>query len=278
MPPQAPLSRLSAEQLWLHYGEQLIATGFNIAAAIAILLVGFWFAGLASRGIKRWARRSPRFDLTLGSILASVARYTIMAIVVVAVLQRFGIQTASIVAVLGAATLAIGLALQGTLSNLAAGVMLVIFRPYRIGDAVELAGRQGVVREMSLFTTELTRGDNVKIVLPNGQCWGAPMVNFTAHPERRVEVTFRIAYGEDIDRAVEALRGVIAADARILAKPDAPEIMVAALVDNAVDLVARFWALTADYERVRAAALQAGKQALQKAGVRAPAPAAAAQA
>src|SRR5262249_7781059 len=153
--------------------------------------------------------------------------------VVVAVLNRFGVATTSIVAVLGASALAIGLALQGTLSNLAAGVMLMLFRPYRLGDTVELHGRLGVVEGVTLFTTEITTPQNIKIVLPNGLCWGAPMVNYTAHPRRRIDLDFSVAYDSDLERAISVLKAAAEAEPRVLAEP-AARVDVTKLGDFAV--------------------------------------------
>jgi small conductance mechanosensitive channel len=268
MPRQPPLLTFTPEALWARYGEDLIAAALNVIAALAILVLGLWFAALVARGIRRWARRSTRLDLTLGVFFASLARYVIIAVVIIAVLQRFGIQTTSIVAVLGAATLAIGLALQGTLSNVAAGVMLVLFRPYRIGDQVELAGRAGTVRDVNIFTTELATSENVKVVLPNGQCWGAAIVNFSAHERRQIELTLNLPYTADLNRALAIVEAVLKADPRTLDIPAPPSVAAANLGPGLVmDILARAWVRNTDYQNARASLIRELKAALDKEGL-----------
>lgn len=177
--------QIDPNEVWTTYGEVLIAGALNVLAAAAILVIGLWLAAWGAKTVKNLSARHPRIDDTLAAFFAWIVRYGLTAFVIIAVLNRFGVATTSIVAVVGASALAIGLALQGTLSNVAAGVMLILFRPYRIGDFVEVGGQRGTVRDVNLFTTELATPQNVKVVLPNGLCWDAPMINFHGHPARR---------------------------------------------------------------------------------------------
>jgi small conductance mechanosensitive channel len=221
--------------------------------------------------MKRLSRQHPRIDDTLAAFFSWIVRYGLMGFVVVAVLNRFGVATTSIVAVIGAGALAIGLALQGTLSNVAAGVMLILFRPYRLGDFVELAGRSGTVEDVNLFTTELTTPQNQRIILPNGLAWGAPMVNYTAHPRRRVDLEFTVAYDTDLDAAIEVLRAVLKAEERVLDDP-APQVNVTKLGDFAITLLVRAWGTSRDYLEIRYALIKAGKEALDAHGIEIPFP------
>ena len=242
----AVLSSLNPHAIWLRYGDTIIDGAFNVVAAIAILLGGLWITAAMGRAVRRIARRNVNIDETLAAFFASIVRYALMAFVLIAVLARFGVETTQIITVLGAAALAIGLSLQGALSNVAAGVMLIMFRPYRLGDFVELAGKRGTVRDVNLFITELSTADNVKIVLPNGQCWGAPIVNFSAHGTRMLEMKFSVAYDTNLDEAMALLRKTVAADPRVMAEPP-PDVKVATLGDYAVTLVARIWCGASDF-------------------------------
>jgi small conductance mechanosensitive channel len=254
------------EALWFRYGGAVVEGAFNVLTALAILIAGLWVTGWLAGAVRRIAERQPRFDKTLAVFFASIVRYGLMAFVLIAVLARFGVETTQMVAVLGAATLAVGLALQGTLSNVAAGVMLILFRPYRLGDMVELNGRRGVVRDINLFVTELATPDNVQITLPNSQCWGAPIMNFSAHKTRMVELTFNVAYGADIDRAIAILRATIERDKRVRPEP-AASVRVTALGEWAVSLTAAVWTDADSYMPVRLDLLKAVKDAFDREGV-----------
>lgn len=247
-------------------GPRLLNGLLDVALALAILVAGVWVAGWLAALVKRAARRSARIDETLAGFFASIVRYGLMAFVIIAVLDRFGVETTQIVAVLGAATLAIGLALQGTLSNVAAGVMLVLFRPYRLGDFVEVAGRRGVVKEISLFTTELATPENVKLVLPNAQCWGAPIANFTGHATRALMIDVAVPRSASLEQAMAALRTCLSADARILPTP-AAQVSVSALGDQTITLQLFAWCATSDIIALKGALLHEIKTALDKAGV-----------
>jgi len=255
----------TAEALWTRYGGAVVAGAFNVLSALAILLAGLWITGWLSGTVRRIAERQPRIDNTLAVFFASIVRYGLMAFVLIAVLARFGVETTQLVAVLGAATLAIGLALQGTLSNVAAGVMLILFRPYRLGDIVELNGRRGAVRDINLFVTELATPDNVKITLPNGQCWGAPILNFSANATRMIELTFHVAHGTDLDKALGILREAVGKEHRV--RPDPPASVRVTALDASVALTASAWCNTGEFNAVRLDLLKAAKDALDTEGV-----------
>lgn len=225
---------------------QLLAGGVNFLIAIIILIAGLWLAGRCRtwtiRGLGRW----PTMDEMLKSFFGNIVRYLVLIFTVLAVLAKFGVQTASLIAVLGAAGLAVGLALQGTLSNVAAGVMLLIFRPFRTGHYVEVGGVAGTVKELTLFTTELATPDNVQIIVPNSDVWGQPITNYTYHPQRRLDMTFGISYDDDIGKAMEIIRRELEADKRCLSEPE-PFIGVINLGDSSVDIVTRVWVMNANY-------------------------------
>jgi small conductance mechanosensitive channel len=171
----------------------IVTNALSALGAIVILLIGLWLSGKADQLVVRVLSRTPHFDPTLKSFFGSLARYLILTVTLLAVLSQFGIQTTSLVAVIGAASLAVGLALQGTLSNLAAGIMLLIFRPFRVGHKVQVGGSLGTVKELSLFWTELVTDDKVQIIVPNGGVWGQPLRNFTSI--RRLHMPARCASG-----------------------------------------------------------------------------------
>lgn len=251
--------------------ETGIAAGTNVVLAAIILIIGLMIAGSVRKAIHSAVYKSERMDDTLGAFFGSLAYYGIMAMVVIAMLGTFGIPTTSFVATLGAASLAIGLALQGTLSNLAAGVMLILFRPYRLGDWVELAGTSGAVKEITLFTTVLATGDNKKIIVPNGKSWGDTITNYSANPTRRVDLVFSIDYGDDITKAQDVITQVLSGDARVHADP-AVFTAVTAHGESSVDIVARAWCDTGDYWGVHFDAMKNVKEAFDKNSISIPYP------
>ncbi len=226
------------------------AYGLNIITAAVILIVGWWFSGKAAAAIRKMLRKAPWMDDTLLPLAGTVVKYTIIIITILAVLDRFGVETTSIIAVLGAAGLAIGLALQGTLSNVAAGVMLLVLRPFRVGDAIEVAGQAGTVKKIDLFTVELHSANNVFISIPNSTVWNSTIVNYSRNPTRRIDLTIGIGYDDDIDCAMKVLEDILSADERILSDP-APMTAVKALGESSVDLAVRAHTKTADYWAVQ---------------------------
>lgn len=220
------------------YLPAAIVWATNILLAIVILLIGLWIANKVRKIIIGISHKHNQFDDTLFRFLGSMARYIVLAFVFIAVLNRFGVQTASIIALLGAAGLAVGLALQGAMSNLAAGVMLLIFRPYKVNDFIEAADRFGKVTEIDMFTTILQTFDNQQIIIPNSQIWGAQIINHSHHPIRGVDMHFGVAYGENTDKAREVIDAVLAAHPHILKDP-APFVEVETLNNSSVDFLVR---------------------------------------
>lgn len=249
----------------------IFALTINVLYAAAILLAAVWLGGVLQRYIASYSKKHEKIDDMLFSFLGSVARYALLAFAGVFVLARFGIQTASLVAVIGAAGLAIGLALQGTLANLAAGVMLVVFRPFKIGDFVEIGGFSGTVKDVSLFTTELATPDNVQIILPNGEVFGTAIKNYSFHDTRRVDLVLGVSYGSDLKKAETIITKLIAADDRISDLP-APFVKVTNLGDSSVDFTVRVWVDAPEYWDVKFALTRAAKDAFDKGGIDIPFP------
>lgn len=230
--------------------EQLVEMGtayaVDILGALAILIVGWIGAGWAGRLTKKAIHKIPRVDNTVGPIAAGIVRYALLAFVMVAVLAQFGIETTSILAVFGAAGLAIGLALQGTLSNIAAGFMLLLLRPFSVGEFIDAGGVSGTVEEISLFTTRLKTPAGLAISAPNSSLWGSTITNYSRNPLRRIELVVGIAYGDDVDGALAELKSLMTEDGRILADP-APDVFVTGLADSSVNLTLRCWVNTPDF-------------------------------
>jgi small conductance mechanosensitive channel len=241
----------------------------NLLLAGLILVLTFWGAGLVSRAVGRGLARLPatKDDATLRSFGASLARYGVLVVGLIAVLHRLGVETTSIIAVLGAASLAIGLALQGALSNVAAGVMILLFRPYRVGDVVTIAGKTGTVRKLDLFNTELVDVDGLKIVAPNAKGFGDVIVNYSDIEARRIELTFQIRYEDDLEAAIVALQGAIAAEPRLRPDPE-PWVNVTELGPSSLSLTLRVWCDVAPWLTIRSDLLRAAMRALSEAGLR----------
>lgn len=249
-----------------------IEYGLGLAGAIAILIIG--------RMVSRWVAKTllkvmtrAKMDETLSRFLSSMAQYAILAFTGIAVLSQFGIQTASLVAVLGAAGLAIGLALQGTLSHVASGVMILIFRPFKIGDYIEAGGTAGTVSDIGLFMTELNTPQNVHIVVPNGQLWDTTLSNYSKNTTRRVDIVMGIDYGDSIDKAMEIMEKVLKSDKRMLStKGKELQMVVTNLGDSAVEITARAWVKTGDFWSFNFDNTKAIKEAFDKAGISIPFP------
>jgi small conductance mechanosensitive channel len=249
----------------------LLEHGLSLITAIIILVAGNWVSAKAQHWTVAALRRTPHIDATLQSFFGSLARYFVLGFTLLAVLAEFGVQTASLIAVLGAAGLAVGLALQGTLSNVAAGVMLLIFRPFRAGHYVEVGGLGGTVKELTLFTTELAAPDNVQIIIPNSEVWGSAIRNYSFHPTRRLDLIFGISYSDDIGEAMKAMREIIDADKRVLADPE-PLIAVNALGASSVDMLLRVWLGNADYWPAKFDLTRAVKERFDATGITIPFP------
>lgn len=250
----------------------LITTyGIDVLGAVLMLIVGVWLAGRTGKGVRKGLERAKRVDATLVTFFASMAKYIVLAVTVIAVLNQFGVETTSLVAVVGAAGLAIGLALQGTLSNVAAGVMLLVFRPFKVGDFVEAAGHAATVKELNLFFTVMATGDNVRIIVPNAQIWGGSLKNFSANPTRRVDFVFGIAYDASIDKAMDLIRSVVEADERVHNDPE-PFLAVSNLGESSVDITTRVWVDAGDYWGVKFDVTKAVKEGMDKENIGIPFP------
>lgn len=248
-----------------------LALATNVVIAVAILLVGLWISKRVQNAIVRMGQKFAHLDETLFRFFASIARFLIMAFVLIAVLGRFGVETTSIVAVLGAATVAIGLALQGSLSNLAAGVMLLIFRPYKVGDFIDAAGTFGNVEEIDLFTTILQTFDHQQIIIPNSKIWGEKIINHSHHPVRGVDMRFNVAYEDDIDTARAVIQKVLAEHPHVKSDP-APFIEVESLSERSVEVLVRPFTDGAHYFDVTYSVPEQIKKALGEAGLATPYP------
>ena len=253
------------------YVPSVLAGATNILFAIIILFIGFFVAKKANQLIHKMGESHPKLDTTLFRFLGSVAKYVILAFVVIAILNRFGVQTASIVALMGAAGLAVGLALQGTLSNLAAGVMLLMFRPYKVGDFIDVADRFGNFKEIDLFTTILQTFDNQQIIIPNSQIWGSQIVNHSHHDIRGVDMHFGVAYKENTDQVRQIINDVLAAHPHILKDP-APFVEVETLNDSSVDFLVRPFCHGEHYFDILYSVPELIKKALDEQGIEIPFP------
>jgi len=259
---------------WNAFLEKVI----ELATTWGIRIVGALFALLLAWIVAAWARRrtlrvleARAFDPALSKFFASLLRYAILVGAVLGVLGVFGVETTSFAAVIGAAGLAIGLAFQGTLSNFAAGVMLLVFRPFRIGDFVAVAGIKGTVQEIDLFTTDLTTVDNRRLVVPNSKIFGEVIENFTHHDTRRVDVSVGVEYGADVDRTRAVLEAMVPSIPKVLQDP-APQVFLAELGASSVAWQIRVWTRTDDFWDVHQATVRAAKAALEAAGLTIPFP------
>lgn len=255
-----------------HWAGIAAPYAIRVILALLILWIGFkiarWMGKLAHKSVIK----APNVDQTLAKFLGSLVRYLVMAMVVIAAIGQVGVQTASLVAVVGAAGLAIGLALQGTLSNLAAGVMLMLFRPFKLGDYVGIAGEEGVVKDMSIFTTELATVDNVAVIIGNGEVWGSTIKNFTSKGLRRVDNNFGIDYEDDINKAFKVITATAAKHPKVLSEPAAPWAKVIGLGDSSVDIQSRVWVKSEDYWDVMFDLNKSVKEAFDKNGITIPYP------
>ncbi len=258
------------DQVIARVQEWTVLYGIRVIGAVAILVLG-WFAARGVRAIIRRMLRKANADATLVSFVASLCYVGIMAFVIIAALGKLGVATASFVVVLGAAGLAIGLALQGALSNFAAGVLMIIFRPFKAGDYIEGGGVAGVVKAIGIFTTELRSVDNRKIIVPNGKMMGDNIVNYTAEEVRRIDLVAGVSYGDDLDKVRKVLEDILSKDERILKDP-APTIGVLELADSSVNFAVRPWVKTPDYWNVFFATQESIKKRFDAEGISIPFP------
>nr|WP_070959654.1 mechanosensitive ion channel family protein [Hyphomonas sp. Mor2] len=257
--------------LWADYGDEVIGFGVQAIGALIVLIIGLrvaaWLGGL----VRSIALKQENIDDTLGNFFGSMVRWAVTAAVFIAVLQVFGVPATSFVAVLGALTLAIGLSLQGALGNIASGVMIMIFRPYKLGDYIEAAGAAGTVKDINLFQTVLATPDNVQIMVPNSQAIDGVIKNYSGYTTRRVDVTFGIDYGDDIDKAIGIIKSIVDADSRIRRDPE-PFAKVVNLGDSSVDIATRNWVNAEDYWDVKFDLTKQVKEAFDQQGISIPYP------
>lgn len=244
--------------------------GINVVIAIAIFYVGKMVISLVVRGLHKVMQRQ-EVDKTLETFVCNLVRMVLLVVVVIAAIGQIGIETTSFIAIFGAAGLAVGLALQGSLSNFAAGVLIVLFRPYRVGDFIEAAGINGSVEQVQILTTVLKTGDNKQVIVPNGQIMDSIITNYSANDTRRVDMVVGVSYDDDLDKVRDTIKELIAAEDRILDEP-ACTIAVSALADSSVNFVVRPWVKTPDYWGVMFDLTEAIKKRFDKDGITFPFP------
>ena len=244
--------------------------GVKLIIALLIFVIGKWVAKKMS-GVAEGMMKSREVDEALANFATSMVYYTLLIFVVIAALGQIGIQTASFVAIVGAAGLAVGLAMQGSLSNFASGVLIILFKPFKVGDFVEIAGTSGVVESIMIFTTDMKTGDNKKIIIPNSSVLGGVITNYSANDTRRVDLVMGIGYNDDIDQAKRVLGELLDADERILKDP-APLVAVSDLADSSVNFVVRPWVKSADYWGVYFDLTEAVKKRFDQEGISIPYP------
>ena len=269
------MNKLDKVEEYKGVAAELLQFGYdhtvNIFSALAILVAGFIIAGWIARIVRRRLENVKRFDKALIPVVAQIVRYAVLVFTLILVLAEFGIQTTSIIAVLGAAGLAIGLALQGTLQNVAAGFMLLFIRPFTTGDFIETAAGSGTVDEIGLFMTRMRTAQGVFVAVPNSKIWSDSIINYSRLPTRRIDLVFGISYEDDIDKARALILKLAEGDGRVLDDPE-PVVNVTNLGDSSVDLQLRAWTTRQDYWQARWDITRDVKYALDKAGISIPYP------
>ena len=247
-----------------------ILYGIKLIAAVLIFVVGKWLAGIISRFMEKMMIKA-KVDATLTKFVRNIVYVGLMVFVVIAALNKLGVQTTSFIAIIGAAGLAVGLALQGSLANFAAGVLLIMFKPFKVGDFIQAGGTMGTVAEIQIFNTILNAPDNRKEIVPNAQVTGGNITNFSAIEKRRIDLVFGISYEDSMKKAKEILMKVVTSDERVLKDPE-PVVAVSELGDSSVNLVCRPWVKPGDYWAVYFDVLEKGKEELEKNGLSIPFP------
>lgn len=251
--------------------DQAIGYLPTVIGALVVMIIGLWLAGRIKTIVKTFFARNNQLDETLESFLSSLVYYAAVVLVIVTTLGMFGVQTTSLAAIVGAAGLAVGLALQGTLGHVASGVMLLAFRPFNLGNYISAAGHEGTVKAISLFTTELATTDNKKIIIPNSEVWARSIVNYSAYPTRRVDLTFGVSYSDDLNKAMQAINAEVESETRVRQEP-APTIAVDHLGESSVDIICRVWVDAKDYFPVKWSLTKAIKERFDVDGVSIPFP------
>jgi small conductance mechanosensitive channel len=235
-----------------HLGGLVVVYGVNCLGAILIALAGWWVSAIGERMARKGLLSSSHMDRTVAAFLSSLVRYALLAVTLVLILQVVGIQATSLVAVIGASSLAIGLALQGTLSNMAAGVMLLLFRPFKLGDSIEVGGKSGTVQNLNLFFTELAGGDNVQILIPNGQVWGQAMINNSVYGTRRVALKIPVPFEKNPDAIARHIKSFLQSDNRV----QKSSVVVSNITDKVVELSIEAWSTAGDAGNLRTELMQ----------------------
>jgi len=248
----------------------VIPWGIRIVMALVIFVIGRWVARAVVNVIGRMMKHA-RLDDMLVRFLSNILYTVLLLVVAIAALDQLGVQTTSLLAVFGAAGLAVGLALKDSLANFSSGVLLIIFRPFKVGDFIEAGGQSGIVEEVRIFNTVLRSGDNREIIVPNGQIYSGAIVNYSARETRRIDLVMGIGYGDDIGKAKQLIETAIAADERILKDP-APAVALGELAESSVNLNVRPWVKTPDYWAVRSDLLQKIKESFDANGISIPYP------
>ena len=259
------------ETLTLFSTNALLNLSLNVLIAVIVLILTVTLAKLANAWIRRIGLKYINLDDTLFIFLSNIASIVIQVFGIIFILQRFGFETTSIVALLGAAGLAIGLALQGTLSNFAAGIMLIVRRPFKQGDFIEVAGTMGTVKEISVFTTELSSLDNLQLIVPNGQIWGSTITNYSIYDKRRLDLRFGVAYKTDISFVETLINKVLTVDSRVHKDPK-PLVKVDSIEGNAVGIMVRVWCNASDFFMLKLDLIKKVKSELDSNGIQPPIP------
>ena len=265
-----PTSVEDVSQLWLTVQDLATDWGIKVLAALAIFIIGRWVAKGIRRGVRRMMEKGGADPIIIGFV-GSIVYIALLAFVVIAALGQLGIQTTSFIAILGAAGLAVGLALQGSLANFAAGFLMIIFRPFKVGDFVEAAGVAGVVKDMQIFTTTMKTGDNKTIIIPNAKISGDNIINYSAEENRRVDMTVGVAYDADLSKVRDVLNDIISKDDRILSDPP-PLVVVGELADSSVNFIVRLWTKSENYWGVNFDTNETIKNRFDEAGIGIPFP------
>jgi len=261
---------MEMEELIGKLQEYLTLYGMNLIAAIFIFVVGKWLARIISNIVEKILIKS-KVEPTIASFTKHLTYVGLVVFIIVAAISKIGVETTSLVAAIGAAGLAVGLALQGSLANFAAGVLLIFFKPFKVNDFVEAGGATGTVKEIQIFNTVMLTLDNRKIILPNAKVTGDNIINYTDVKHRRIDLVFGISYTDDTQKAKDALLEVLRADARVLKKPE-PFVAISELADSSVNVVCRPWVKPADYWDTYFDITEKGKIALERAGITIPFP------
>lgn len=260
----------SANEILTKVYEALAAYGLKIIAALLILIIGLWAAKVIAKIVKKQMGKT-KIDPTLVAFFYHLIHIALVVFVIIAAFGKAGIPVGSFIAVVGAAGLAIGFALQGSLSNFAAGIMLIIFKPFKVSDFIKAGGEMGAVQEIQIFNTIMNSPDNVRIIVPNAQITAGSITNYTANGTRRMDLTIGVSYEDDLQKTQQVIRDVISADERVLAEP-APVVAVKELADSSVNFAVRPWVNTSDYWNVYFDMTEKIKVALEANGITIPFP------